>query len=141
MRCISITLLLYLLMVNFNLAFSQAKWSPHYEDKNVKIEYKLADCNDRTNDLNFSYYVLRIENKTKSKINVQFETVKQTGPLLKEIKEENRNSFILKPSEVREGNCTSTQKELRQFVRNNKEVNNKSKDKELVILNIKTYEL
>ena len=140
MRCISSTLLLFLLMVNFNLAFSQAKWSPHFEDKNVKIEYRLAECNDKANDVNFSYYLLRFENKTKSEINVQFESNKLKNALQK-LKVEDYNSFTLKPSEVREGNCNTREKELKQFVRNNKELKNKAADKELVILNIRTYEL
>jgi hypothetical protein len=141
MKQITCMVFFLLLLGQLNCAYGQAKWTTHFENEKVKISYRLADCNDRANDVNFSYYVLLFENKTKKQLNIQFETKDPKNLLDQNVKSEDYNSFILKPSETREGDCNSSAKELRQFYRNNKDLSETAKDKSLLILNVKTYEL
>lgn len=136
---ITLFLLLYSSLGLLNSALAQSSWKTHFEDGKVKIEYRIADCSDRVNDTDFSYYVMRFVNKTKSQLNVQFDTSKKVDSTDVEI--ENFNSFILKPSEIREGNCNSKEREVRFFAKNSKDIKNISDEKPLLILNIKTYEL
>lgn len=139
MKKTTITLIFYLLLAHFNVALGQNKWLTHSENEQVKIEYRIADCKDRVNDTDFSFYVLRFKNKTKKQLNVQFDNVKKLGE--SNVRDENFYSFILKPSEIREGNCNSQEKELRQFFKENKDSKEISMEKPLLILNVKTYEM
>lgn len=140
MKQITLSFLLYLLFGLFNTAYGQTGWKTHFENEKVKIEYRIADCNDKANDINFSYYVLRFENKTKSQLNLQFESGLAKNPLNQNLRVEDYNSLILKPSEIKEGNCQSQEKELRQFFKDNKAIDRKSSENLIVILNVKTYE-
>lgn len=135
---ITINVGLYVLLCFFNSAFSQVSWKTHFEDKSVKIQYRLAECKDKINDVDFSFYVVRFENKTKSKLNVQFDSAKKNSN--EELQNENYHSFILNPLQVREGKCNSMEKELKQFAKNNLDSNN-TNEFQLILLNIKTYEL
>lgn len=134
MRKIIFFLILYLSLGHFSLAYSQAKWNSHYEDKNVKIEYQLADCIDRANDTDFKFYLIRLENKTNHQINVQYY-------IGESVTEENYKSFVLKPSEVKTGNCNEMGSGLLQFLENNKKSSGKNVKTIVLISNIKTYEL
>jgi hypothetical protein len=133
MKQITLFLILYLSLGHFSVAFGQANWNSHYEDKNVKIEYKLMDCTDKPNDTDFKFYQIRLENKTKREINVQYN--------IGDTSEENFKSFILKSSEVKLGSCDDMGSGLLQFLDNNKKTTGKSISKTLLISNIKTYEL
>jgi hypothetical protein len=104
------------------------------------VQYRLADCTDKVNDIHFSYYVLRFVNKTKKSLNVTFDTAAKKGTA--DVQNEDYNSFIMQPSEIREGNCLSIQKELRFFAKTNATADKAATDETaLLILNIKTYEL
>lgn len=135
---ITINVCFYVLLCFFNSACGQVSWKTHFEDKNVKIQYRLSNCKDKINDTDFSFYVFRFENKTKSKVNVQFDTSQKNS--IEKLQDENYNSFILNSLQVREGDCNSIEKELKQFARNNLD-DNKTDEFQLIILNIKTYEL
>lgn len=91
------------------------------------------DCTDKPNDTDFKFYQIRLENKTKREINVQYN--------IGDTSEENFKSFILKSSEVKLGSCDDMGSGLLQFLDNNKKTTGKSISKTLLISNIKTYEL
>ena len=136
---IALLFVLYLSVGFTNKITAQSSWKTHFENGKVKIEYRLQDCKSTANDTDFSYYLTRFTNKTKSKLNVQFDTAPKLGA--KNVDAENFNSFILNPAEVKEGNCTSTQRELRQYFQDNKKSKGSAANTPLLILNIKTYEL
>lgn len=137
---ITVPLAVYLVIGLFNTATAQSTWKTHYESDKVTVQYRLADCTDKVNDTHFSYYVMRFVNKTKTPLNVTFDTAVKKGSA--DIQNEDYNSFIMKPSEIIEGNCARTQKELRFFAKTNATAGKIATDEApLLILNIKTYEL
>ena len=137
---ITVPLAVYLVIGLFNTAIAQSTWKTHYENDKVTVQYRLSDCTDKVNDTHFSYYVLRFVNKTKTSLNVTFDTAAKKGSA--DIQNEDYNSFIMKPSEIKEGNCLSSQKELRFFAKTNATAGKIASDETpLLILNIRTYEL
>lgn len=137
---ITTALALYLVIGLLNTAKAQTSWKTQFENDKVTVQYRLADCTDKVNDTHFSYYVMRFVNKTKTPLNVTFDTAAKKGNAA--VQNEDYNSFIMQPSEIREGDCLSRQKGLRFFAKTNATVNKAATDEvPLLILNIKTYEL
>ena len=137
---ITVPLAVYLVIGLFNTAIAQSTWKTHYESDKVTVQYRLADCTDKVNDTHFSYYVLRFVNKTEKSLNVTFDTAAKKGTA--DVDNEDYNSFIMEPSEIKEGDCLSRQKELRFFAKTNATAGKAATDETaLLILNIKTYEL
>lgn len=136
MKLFKFPLFLLLAIGLSNCLYGQTKWSSHYEDDTILIEYRIADCNDDINNLDFKYYFFRIENKLSKKVNLQYELGKteSTSP------GENYVNLILNPREVQTGDCTSTTRHLKAFARDNKAVNATS-IQPLLITKIKTYAL
>ena len=127
-------LMAWLLLGYFSVA-AQAHWASSYEDKQVKIEYLLADCNDSQNGFSFQYYFLRIKNKTNRQVNVQYLL---GNPGVGASEDEMTANLILKPNEILTGDCT-TEGNLKFFSKDNK--SDKSKSTLFSISKIKTYAL
>jgi Tol biopolymer transport system component len=81
---------------------------------------------------------LRFVNKTKS-LNVTGYS-RQKKRYLADIQNEDYNSFIMQPSEIREGLFKQTKKNYVSFAKTNATAD-KAKRIRILILNIKTYEL
>lgn len=88
---------------------AQSEWKNYFEDEQIKIEYQLSDCSDERNDFQFHYYVLKIENKKKDAINVQFDFSSRST-------EEEHFSITMKSRAVLVGSCTSKEAFLKKFV-------------------------
>lgn len=107
---LSLFSMLFILFVG-NSVKAQSKWEKFHEDKNVRIDYQLKTCEDKVNDFSFAYYLIKVVNKKSKSLNVQYSFSNATA-------EENSFSFILKPNESIEGDCSSTHIYLKKFVDN-----------------------
>ncbi|MFT7352755.1 MAG: hypothetical protein ACI9XR_002542 [Flavobacterium sp.] len=76
MKQITCILFFLLLLGQLNCAYGQAKWTTHFENEKVKISYRLADCNDRANDMNFSIL------KVISTGSIEYKKNKNTGVII-----------------------------------------------------------
>jgi hypothetical protein len=129
------TVLIALITLSFGVSklWGQEVWSTTFEDDLVKIEYRLADCEDIKNDLSFSYYLLRIQNKSRKKVNVRFAQGEQRN-------DENLKNLIVAPLEVLRGECTTPNSNLRIFAKDNRD-NQRVAKKPFQISKITTYAL
>ena len=100
------TLVLTLLILNLN--GSGADWSVYFENEKTEISFKDALCDDIKNGVSFEYYMIKVKNKTNETLVINY--------YLGDIKnEENKVAFVLKPYEIKEGNCSYNPIKLKLF--------------------------
>lgn len=129
----TVLIALITLLFGVSKSWGQEVWSTTFENEQVKIEYRLAGCEDIKNDLSFSYYLLRIQNKTRKKVNVRFAQGEQQN-------DENLTNLIVAPLETLQGDCTIPNSDLRIFAKDNRD-NRRVVKKPFQISKITTYAL
>lgn|SRR5690606_18624947 len=111
-----------------NFLIAQSKWEVFHEDANIRIEYQISECNDNSNNYNFSFYLIKILNKNSKSLHIQYSLTENT-------KEEDFFSFTIKAKESVEGKCNSELKYLKKYIEKNDPL------KPFNLYKIKVYEL
>jgi len=73
----------------------------YFENDKIQISYEEILCEDIKNGVSFEYYQIKVENKTKETLVINFylgEADKKT--------EENKVAFVLNPFETKVGSCS-----------------------------------
>lgn len=109
-------------------------WRTFYSDNRIEIQFKYSECDDVQNDKYFSYYLIKIKNKTNNAIIVNYILGENEGD------REKLKEISLQPNEEINGSCNSNDSRLRIFV-NDRKNNAKPQKRPFMISKIKSYEI
>ncbi|WKN29613.1 hypothetical protein PZB74_11620 [Porifericola rhodea] len=82
-------------------AFAPSQWVQLKESSAFSVSFRRLRCKDEQNGVSFSFYAIRLENKSNQKINLQWYNAGEGEGQ----SDENYVSLILQPGEVKEGLC------------------------------------
>ena len=89
-------------------------WETFFETPQVKVQYRMADCDDNKNDVHTTQYLMRIINSTSKKINITY--VLGEGDKSSDnatwAEREYYCSLILMPGEILEAKCPHPDRRL-----------------------------
>jgi hypothetical protein len=77
-------------------------WTTYYENDNFEVFYRSQRCNDVKNGFDFSFYLIKVTNKTQNTIVVDFVLGNPVSPSQRE---EDKIILILKENESKQGTC------------------------------------
>ena len=142
LRHLLLTIFFVFLSFLFGYAQTNSSWQKFYEDEKVAIQYQLAECTDKANDMERTYYLIKLENKTSRKLNVQYVLGESSKEERKQPTDDQEDfvSIILKPKEVRLGECPNPDHQLSLFVMDRK-WSEKPVIDSFTLTKIRTYEL
>lgn len=106
-------LLLYSIAI---LSESNNEWTTYYQNEQLEIQFKKADCHDNSNGIHQEKILVKYVNKTNEKLNVSFSrkavysnsTTNSSG-------NENQHQVTLQPNETKTGTCSDRDKTLAVF--------------------------
>lgn len=113
---------------------NRENWETYFSNDQIEIQYKYSECDDVQNDKYFSYYLIKVKNKTNSTIIVNYILGENEGD------QEKFKEMSLQPNGEIKGSCNSNDSRLRIFV-NDRKNNAKPQKHPFMISKIKSYEI
>ncbi|MBK7148741.1 MAG: hypothetical protein IPH78_07940 [Bacteroidetes bacterium] len=94
---------------------AQDVWETYFQDSQLKVEFRYADCHDEANGIHQQKVLLRFLNLTKSALEVSYQRKPDYGEGY--TSETNLQHIRLGANAVMEGSCTEKDKSLFLFRR------------------------